>query len=105
MVPRLRTTVRTPLLLFPVLLGIAACDDATGPGKVTDSHLVRSFSAGSSHTCAINGEGILYCWGQGALGDGTGEFRYLPVRVAGELKFRMLTAGGRDWHVKDPTRS
>jgi len=52
----------------------AGIDDAT------------AIAVGEAHTCAIRGDGELWCWGlndEGQVGDGTTENRSLPVRVVG----------------------
>ncbi len=55
--------------------------DETDEGPVTDWDTV---SAGTSHACAINMDGELYCWGrndEGQLGDDTGIDQQRPTRV------------------------
>jgi alpha-tubulin suppressor-like RCC1 family protein len=44
----------------------------------------RKLSAGYSHTCGIQGDGSLWCWGynaNGQLGDGTLVSRAAPART------------------------
>jgi hypothetical protein len=62
----------------------------------------RQFSAivtGSHHACAIDAGGHLYCWGSGTWGElgnghsGVANWTGAPVRVAGSLRFRAVTAG------------
>jgi alpha-tubulin suppressor-like RCC1 family protein len=51
-----------------------------GPERVID------ISAGSFHTCAVDGDGAAWCWGDGingVLGDGSGEDQPLPVELDG----------------------
>ena len=43
-----------------------------------------SASAGAMHTCAVKGDGSVWCWGRndhGQLGDGTGSTQAAPVQV------------------------
>lgn len=50
-----------------------------------DMGAVQRIKAGASHTCALNVDAVLWCWGNnidGRVGDGTTEQRRLPVRVA-----------------------
>ena len=52
--------------------------------------------AGDDHVCAVDSAGRAYCWGigaYGALGDGTGEQRSVPVAVdvSGVLSGKTLT--------------
>jgi alpha-tubulin suppressor-like RCC1 family protein len=52
----------------------------SSPGAVSD------VAAGDYHTCALKGDGTVWCWGrnnEGQLGDGTTEMRTKPVQVAG----------------------
>lgn len=48
--------------------------------------VVEIQAAGGHHTCALTGQGSLYCWGRnyyGTLGDGTLVDRSIPVLVRG----------------------
>lgn len=57
----------------------------------------RQVTAGPRHTCGVTLANRAYCWGrnlEGELGDGTRAFdRRTPVRVAGGLRFRDVSAG------------
>lgn len=49
-----------------------------------------------AHTCAIAGDGSLWCWGRnfaGQLGDGTTQDRHRPVRVGSERDWLAVRAG------------
>jgi alpha-tubulin suppressor-like RCC1 family protein len=57
-----------------------------------------AIASGHSHTCAVEGSGVAYCWGQnlsGRLGTGTTTAAIVPTpgRVVGELVFTRVTAG------------
>lgn len=59
-----------------------------------------SVSTGQDHICGVTGSGVAYCWGAntfGQLGAGGGLFKKggsrEPVRVAGDLKFAVVSAG------------
>lgn len=57
-----------------------------------------ALTAGAAFACAIDGAGETWCWGHnghGELGDGTGEDRTGPVRVAGSLAFASIVAGSQ----------
>ena len=65
--------------------------------------LFRSYiSAGVDHTCAVDSEGAVYCWGKnnyGQLGDGAQSDNRIPVKVdkSGVMNGRELisaSAGG-----------
>jgi alpha-tubulin suppressor-like RCC1 family protein len=69
-------------------LGDGTFTDATDPVQVgTASNWVDlSMESDSGHTCAVNADGELACWGHneyGQLGDGTTENRTTPHPVAG----------------------
>ena len=54
---------------------------------------------GGSHSCALTKTGVAYCWGENASGQlGFGRpddaNHEVPRRVAGDLRFASLTAGG-----------
>jgi alpha-tubulin suppressor-like RCC1 family protein len=54
------------------------------PRTVTGLTDVVQIAAGRRHTCALQGDGHVKCWGRnafGQLGDGTTESRIVPVRV------------------------
>ncbi len=52
---------------------------------------------GERHGLFLNTDGTLWAWGNGshgAIGDGTGEFRYSPVRVGNAMNWKKISAGG-----------
>ncbi|HEX2217571.1 MAG TPA: hypothetical protein VHG35_02120 [Gemmatimonadales bacterium] len=56
----------------------------------------RQLSAGTSHTCGVTTDNLLYCWGyngEGSVGDGTTTHRLAPVQVAGSRTYRQVSAG------------
>jgi alpha-tubulin suppressor-like RCC1 family protein len=56
----------------------------------------REVSAGMEHTCALDVEGNVWCWGSnryGQLGDGTTTGRWGPVPVRVDVTFRQVAAG------------
>ena len=94
--------------------GAVKCWGSNGNGQIGDSSLgaprlapvdvaglasgVASVDAGSSHSCALRGDGTVACWGQGALGqigDGNASStnRLTPVDVAGGFTFTTMRAG------------
>jgi alpha-tubulin suppressor-like RCC1 family protein len=85
----------------PEHCGGPAC--STKPVAVARGLAFRLVSAGGVHTCGITTDDVAYCWGRnesGELGTGsTGGFSCFglciarPVRVAGGLAFRQLSAG------------
>src|SRR5207302_1130249 len=53
--------------------------------------------AGENRTCGVAANSVAYCWGAnfwGQLGDGIGIPHTSPARVAGDLAFTMVGAGG-----------
>lgn len=56
-----------------------------------------SISAGSSHTCGVDGEGTAFCWGnggQGRLGTGSTEQESAPAAVLADgVRFSSISAG------------
>lgn len=73
---------------FPVTCWGANLDDQLG------LHVIgpyRQVSAGDAHTCALRGDGAIYCWGRnasGQLGDGTLLSERQPVRVLEPIALR-----------------
>ena len=49
----------------------------------------RSISAGATHTCGVNSEGELYCWGGGIMSKDSKK----PVRVSGIPELQSLVSG------------
>lgn len=79
------------------------------PAPVTGLHGVVSLAAGGQFTCALDGGGAVWCWGEnahGTCGDGTFVNRSAPVRVplapASAIFASMTTACARlrDGHVR-----
>ena len=55
-------------------------------------------AAGYEHTCAVMTNGDAYCWGhnqQGELGDGTGQDRHTPTRIALSGPASQIAGSGR----------
>jgi alpha-tubulin suppressor-like RCC1 family protein len=53
-------------------------------------------SAGTAHSCAVLGDGQVFCWGandQGQLGDGTTDARPLPAPVPSLTDVQQVAAG------------
>ncbi|MCH9662298.1 MAG: hypothetical protein K0U66_01390 [Gammaproteobacteria bacterium] len=82
-------------------LGQIGSDDA---GMANLSHIQvdsektwAQISAGGTHSCAINAEGQLYCWGEGALGRlGLGDdtsTRTIPTQVGSAINWVQVSAG------------
>lgn len=76
-------------------------DDPSGdgamPAAVDGGTRFVAISTGSEHTCALTGDGQVYCSGineYGQLGDGTTRARFRPAPVVGGLRFATLSVGG-----------
>jgi hypothetical protein len=70
---------------------------ADSPLPVAGPNGFTQISSGAFHTCALNGVGAAFCWGDnssGQLGDGGATFlSSVPVAVAGGLRFKSISAG------------
>ena len=79
-------------------LGDGTTEQRDTPTPVAGDLLFSQISAGYGHTCAVTPDGVGYCWGRaGGLGDGqgvTGDPRYEPHPVEGDLTFSSIIAGG-----------
>jgi alpha-tubulin suppressor-like RCC1 family protein len=79
-------------------LGDGTTSSRLTPVPVAGGLSFRQVSAGLSHTCGVTTDNRAYCWGRndlGQLGDGTQvDHRLTPVRVAGTLRFRQVSAAG-----------
>ena len=72
-------------------------DGVEGSAEIVVTGVARAgFALGKEHGCFLEPTGEAWCWGRnfyGNVGDGTNEDRNAPVRVAGGLLFRSLSAG------------
>jgi signal peptidase I len=60
--------------------------------------LIVSLAGGTGHTCGVNDEGVVWCWGlndKGQLGDATTADHNVPVRVGGLTGVASLGAGSK----------
>lgn len=79
-------------------LGVGRSSPTARPDTVrSSSGTFRQLSAGGSHTCGIDPNGVAWCWGrnaEGQLGTGAVSTRSLvPVRVAGSRSWLAISAG------------
>jgi len=68
----------------------------SAPVLVAGGHRFRQVRAGGHHTCAIDLDGKLFCWGdnlRGELGVGDLADRLVPTRVLGGLTVQRVIAG------------
>jgi alpha-tubulin suppressor-like RCC1 family protein len=79
-------------------LGNGTMTSSLRPVAVAGGYRFRLVSAGELHTCGVALSDRALCWGSnmhGQVGDGTMVTeRRAPVVVAGNLRFRMVSAGG-----------
>jgi hypothetical protein len=66
------------------------------PAQAAPRSYASVSAAGANHVCAVDNEGVAYCWGgneHGELGTGSRQSAAEPVRVAGNLRFIEVEAG------------
>lgn len=69
----------------------------TSPTAVVGGLRFVHLAAGSSHTCALDADGVAFCWGwnlEGQLGSGGTAHGYVPLEVVGGRTFLQLAANG-----------
>jgi alpha-tubulin suppressor-like RCC1 family protein len=77
-------------------LGDGSTMNRIDPSPVVGSSSFRVVTAGDDHSCAIEADGTVLCWGRaGALGNGRTEVDLTPVPVAGGLLVSAIGAGDR----------
>jgi len=83
-------------------LGDSTVENRSSPTRVAFSrNNIRSLAVGTSHACAIDSRGRLWCWGnnvEAQLGDGTIIDRSTPTRVTG-LPGPVTAVGAGYWHT------
>ncbi|HET6576683.1 MAG TPA: hypothetical protein VFG66_00065 [Gemmatimonadales bacterium] len=67
--------------------------DQLTPSAVAGGYAFTQIDAGISNTCAVTTGHRAFCWGTGAIGDGSTLPRYTPRAVAGGLRFERVTSG------------
>lgn len=78
-------------------LGMAVKDQLS-PAEVIPGESFSQVSAGGSHTCAINAQGVLRCWGanqRGQIGNGmtSDSYVYAPTVIDAGVKYKFVKAG------------
>ncbi len=66
------------------------------PNPVLPKDSWQEVSSGSFHSCGIQTDGSLWCWGNnesGQIGDGTNENRNLPAKIMPGSKWKKVSAG------------
>ena len=93
---------RAGLVIAALVTLFSATVSHASPGARYGAETVRRnasmrLSAGVAHTCQVNEDGSIRCWGtngQGELGDGTRTQRRSSVRVTGITAAIAVAAGG-----------
>lgn len=71
--------------------------DFSSPVKATMPSPAKQISMGAAHTCAVDTNGYVYCWGQNnhrQLAQPTANSRFpSPVKIAGNDKYKYVSAG------------
>lgn len=70
--------------------------DVTGPLKVGTANEWTSLSTGGTHTCAVNLDGELWCWGGNSssqLGDNSTTTRTTPTKIGSATDWLSVSAG------------
>jgi alpha-tubulin suppressor-like RCC1 family protein len=80
---------------------LRACQDWGVPARLRPALMrggVHSMSVGGEHACAIDTEGVAYCWGAneaGQVGNGTAPNYSRPRRVVLPRQLSVISAGGK----------
>ncbi|MCB9659777.1 MAG: hypothetical protein H6726_19165 [Sandaracinaceae bacterium] len=67
------------------------------PGAVANLDATTAIEAGTNHSCAVDGDGTIWCWGpnaDGRIGDGSTDNALSPRAVQGITDALEVTAGG-----------
>ena len=100
---------RIPGVLAILLLVCGnVCAEVERSAEVRRGALAPRLEAGGSHSCSIQGDGSILCWGQnnsGQLGDGTTTNRTVPTRVPiGDRGLVVAAGSGHTCAVVTPNR-
>jgi alpha-tubulin suppressor-like RCC1 family protein/tetratricopeptide (TPR) repeat protein len=79
-----------------VALGDGSVRNSDSPVAVYGNQRFKSIASGPSHTCGVDQEGGLYCWGENSDGDlgWPSAMSYdLPVQVPSKLRFKSVSCG------------
>jgi alpha-tubulin suppressor-like RCC1 family protein/tetratricopeptide (TPR) repeat protein len=79
-----------------VALGDGSVRRSDSPVAVYGNQRFKSISSGLSHTCAVDKDGALYCWGKNSKGDlglPSAMSSSLPVQVPSKFKFKSVSCG------------
>lgn len=82
--------------MYFVVTAVNDSGESIDSNEVTAKLLLLSLAAGANHTCAVQSDGTLWCWGKnstGQLGLGDVKNRYVLTQVAAERDWIMVAAG------------
>jgi alpha-tubulin suppressor-like RCC1 family protein len=77
-------------------LGDGSGTPKSTPTRVAGDRSWTSIAVGNAHTCAVDREGVAWCWGRNVeaqLGTGGTNPTLVPERVLGAVRFSSVTAG------------
>lgn len=82
--------------MYFVVTAINDSGESSDSKEVTAKPLLLSLAAGANHTCAVQSDGTLWCWGKngtGQLGVGDTKNRYVLTQVGADRDWMNVTGG------------
>src|SRR4051794_4548115 len=86
------------------LVVVAGCTPITPVGETLEAERIdhrmesKLLSAGRDHVCMVHGDGLLYCWGRGGVGQTNSNSSKSPLQVT-KLTDRVTKVGVGDMHT------
>jgi alpha-tubulin suppressor-like RCC1 family protein len=92
---QLGTGVAKPVCIDDRRNTSACADDPVGPQPLATEVSFTALALGQFHTCGLDADGRVYCWGEPAQIARTNGNRLAPEPIETELRFNAIAAGAR----------